>query len=181
MPREQKNAPETETPENKTPDTQIENENKPSGEAPSGNMPENQTAPTENAAAPEPSPAAAENPAEDNPPVIYAGAEEIPPLSQSEREHLTYLRVLEEYNIARDRRQRYKSIGVWFIIISGIIFLTLIFSLEAKILFLCLWIITILCCVAMMIRADYKYDTFKEYLGFADELDFIEKEEEEED
>lgn len=110
-----------------------------------------------------------------------AAVEEIPPLSQREREHLTYLRVLGEYNIASSRRQSYKRYGAWFIIISGIIFLTLIFSLEAKILFLCLWIITILCCVAVMIRADYVYDKYKEYLGFADELDLIESEEEEEE
>ncbi len=107
--------------------------------------------------------------------------QESPSLSQQEMEHLTYLRVLEEYNIAEKRRFNYRRYGAWFIIITGIVFLTLIFSVEAKILFLCLWIITILACIAVMIKADYTYDKYKTFLGFTDELDKDLDEEEDEE
>lgn len=124
----------------------------------------------------------AQNTVGNNPPVPEKKeAEVIPPLSQQEKEHLTYLRVLGEFNIAKNRRTRYRQYGAAFIIITGIIFLTLIFSLEAKILFLTLWILTILACVAVMIIADYTYDKYKEFLGFADEFDLETDDEEEEE
>ncbi|MBR2177057.1 MAG: hypothetical protein IJ861_08955 [Clostridia bacterium] len=106
---------------------------------------------------------------------------DIPPLSQSEREHLTYLRILEQYNEAKIKRTNYRRYGSAFIIISALVFLTLIFSLETKIEFLCLWIVVILYCVAVMIRADYKYHTFKEYLGIADEFDYYGMDEDDEE
>ena len=133
-------------------------------------------------------PAAAETqviPAAQEAAPVFAGgdpaAQTIPELSQREREHLTFLRVLGDYNIAKQKRHNYRRYGAWFIIITGILFLTLIFSLDAKILFLCLWIISILGCVAVMIKADYDYEKLKEYLDYADELDFFEKDDEEEE
>lgn len=101
-----------------------------------------------------------------------------PPLSVREREHLTYLRILSEYNKAKDKRTNYKHYGFAFIIVSGLVFLALMFSLETKIEFLCLWIVTILYCVVVMIRADYRYHTFKEYLDIADEDDMEQEENE---
>ena len=35
----------------------------------------------------------------------------IPPLSQQEQEHLTYLMVLDEYNIAKRKRNNYRRYG----------------------------------------------------------------------
>ncbi len=98
----------------------------------------------------------------------------IPPLSQSEREHLTYLMVLDEYNNSKQKRTAYRKYGALVIIITGIIFLALMFSLDTKIEFLVLWVISILYCVAVMIRAEYRYHMFKEFLGIADEFDYYE-------
>ncbi len=58
---------------------------------------------------------------------------------------------------------------VVFVAVSGVAFLTLIFTLENKITFLILWVITILYTVALMIRAEYKYHKFRGYLGIVDE------------
>lgn len=95
----------------------------------------------------------------------------IPPLSQKEREHLTYLRVLNEYHQAKEKRIRYKRIGSVFIIVSALVFLALIFGLDSKIQFMCLWIIVIIYCVIVMVRADYRYNFYKEILEIRDELD----------
>ena len=84
-------------------------------------------------------------------------------------EHFTYLKIKEEYENAKRRRLKYKKYGALFIILSGIIFLTLMFSLESKIEFLILWVISDFYCAALMIRADYKYHKFASYLGIEDE------------
>ncbi len=97
---------------------------------------------------------------------------DIPPLSQQEQEHLTYLMVLDEYNSAKRKRNNYRRYGALAIIISGIVFLALIFSLETKIEFLSLWVVTIIYCVAVMISAEYNYHRFKVFLGIADEYDY---------
>lgn len=104
---------------------------------------------------------------------------DVPPLSQREIEHLTYLKVYEKYNEFKEKRLNYRRYGSLFIILSAVVFLALMFSLESKIEFLCLWIVTILYCVAVMIRADYKYNMYKEMLGIADEFDIYEYDEEE--
>ncbi len=106
---------------------------------------------------------------------------QIPPLSQSEKEHLTYLRILGEYNEAKDKRANYRRYGTAFIIIFGIVVLTLIFSLDAKIEFLILWIVVILASVTAIINADFRYQTFKEYLGIEDEEDKRRRKENEDD
>lgn len=85
------------------------------------------------------------------------------------KEHLTYLRIKKEYEDAKEKRLKYRRFGALFIIISGIVFLTLMFSLENKIAFLILWVITDFYCAALMIRADYKYHKFADYLGVEDE------------
>lgn len=97
------------------------------------------------------------------------------------KEHLTYLRIKEEYEDAKEKRLKYKRYGALFIIISGIVFLTLMFSLENKIAFLILWVVTDFYCAALMIRADYKYHKFAEYLGVDDEYTNNKKEEDEEE
>ena len=85
------------------------------------------------------------------------------------KEHLTYMRIKKEYEEAKEKRLKYKRFGALFIIISGIVFLTLMFSLENKIAFLLLWVITDFYCAALMICADYRYHKFAEYLGVEDE------------
>lgn len=93
------------------------------------------------------------------------------PLSQAEKEHLTYLRTLNAYNEYCEKRKKYKNFGFIFIIASALVFLTLMFSLDSKISLLCLWIATVIYCVVLMIRADYKCNQYKELLGIADEYD----------
>ena len=85
------------------------------------------------------------------------------------QEHLTYLKIKADYEDAKRKRLMYKKYGALFIILSGIVFLTLMFSLDNKISFLLLWVITDFWCAALMIRADYRYHKFTEYLGIEDE------------
>lgn len=100
----------------------------------------------------------------------------VPALSQSEKEHLTYLRVLNEYNNLKEKRNLNRRYGSIAIIISAVLLLALMFSLESKIELLVIWIAIILYCVAVLIRTEYKYHCFKEYLGIADEFDYYEME-----
>ena len=58
------------------------------------------------------------------------------------KEHLTYLKIQKEYEEAKEKRLKYRRFGALFILLTGIIFLTLMFSLENKIAFLILWVIT---------------------------------------
>ena len=97
------------------------------------------------------------------------------------KEHQTYLKIQKEYEQAKDKRLKYRRYGAIFIILSGIIFLTLMFSLENKIAFLILWVITDFYCAALMIRADYKYHKFADYLGIEDEYTNYKKDEEKEE
>ncbi|HHZ05772.1 MAG TPA: hypothetical protein GX401_03120 [Clostridiales bacterium] len=97
-----------------------------------------------------------------------------PPLSQVESEHLTYMRVKHRYDEFKKKRTRYNRYGLIFIVTSAFVFLALMFSLETKIEFLCLWIITILISVSVLIRTDYKYNWYKELLGLADEFELKE-------
>lgn len=87
-------------------------------------------------------------------------------LSQSEIEHRTFLMVSEKLMEYERKRLSYRKYGTIFIICSALVFLALIFSLEFKVLFLILWIVTILFCVALMLRADYMYDMYYRMLHF---------------
>lgn len=95
------------------------------------------------------------------------------------KEHLTYEKIKKEYEDAKRKRLKYRHAGALFILISGVVFLTLMFSLESKIGFLILWVITDFICAAVMIHADYRYHVFAEYLGVEDE--FSEKAEDDEE
>lgn len=97
------------------------------------------------------------------------------------KEHLTYLKIQKEYEEAKEKRLKYRRFGALFILLSGIIFLTLMFSLENKIAFLILWVITDFYCAALMIRADYKYHKFADYLGIEDEYTNYKKDEDKEE
>ena len=82
---------------------------------------------------------------------------------------LVFQNVARAYEEAKRKREKYKKIGPIFVLVSGIIFLALIFTLENKITFLIFWVITILYTVALMIRTEYKYHQFRKYLGLLDE------------
>ena len=80
-----------------------------------------------------------------------------------------FKKVAKAYEEVKRKREKYKKIGPIFVSASGVAFLTLIFTLENKITFLILWVITIFYTVALMVRAEYKYHQFRYYLGLTEE------------
>lgn len=102
-------------------------------------------------------------------------------MNNSDKEHYTYLKIQEEYEESKRKRLAYKRYGALFIILSGVLFLTLMFSLDRKIEFLSLWVITDFFCAALMIRADYRYHRFAQYLGVEDEYSNYPEDEEDEE
>ncbi len=90
---------------------------------------------------------------------------------QSEQEHLTYLAVYKKYEEYNQKRFKYRKAGVAIIILSLIVLVLLMLSNAMKVIALILWITVIISCIAVMITADYRYDTYKEMLGLKDELD----------
>lgn len=88
---------------------------------------------------------------------------------EQEREHRAYLRLCEKFEEYKVKRLQYRTAGTVFVIVSALVYLTLMFSLPHKIFFLILWIITILFCVALMLRADYLYNMYREMLGLPEE------------
>lgn len=110
-------------------------------------------------------------------PIIEAEAEEedltlsdetIAEIGSPDKE-LVFLKVAKAYEEAKSKRERYKKIGPAFVFISGAVFLTLMFTLNNKITFLILWVVTALVTAALMIRAEYRYHQFQTYLGLTEE------------
>lgn len=90
-------------------------------------------------------------------------------LDGSADEHEICRRVWEAHDHAQHKRNQYKKYGPLTVIITGVLFLTLMFTLENKILFLILWIISVLYTVGLMVRAEYKYHQFRVILGLETE------------
>ncbi len=84
-------------------------------------------------------------------------------------EHKVKEEVIQIFEEARRKRDNYKKYGPLFILISGVVFLTLMFSLESKIVFLFLWVVSVLYCAALMLRAEYRYYKISKILGFVKE------------
>lgn len=84
-------------------------------------------------------------------------------------EHRVYLNVLEAYKEAEKKRNSYKKYGPLAVMLSAVMFLLLIIGLDSKIDFLIMWVATILFCVALMIRAEYKYYKFRVMLGLSED------------
>lgn len=99
---------------------------------------------------------------------IVLSGETLAEIGEPDKE-LVFKRIAKAYEEAKRKREKYKKIGPIFVAASGVIFLTLIFTLENKITFLILWVITVLYTVALMIRAEYKYHQFQCYLGLNEE------------
>lgn len=104
-----------------------------------------------------------------------------PLLSEREIEHNTYLRVKYEYMEMKEKREKVNKIGIIFIAVSAIIFLTLMFSLESKLFFLVLWIITIIFVISYLIHNEYKIYRLRIYLGYEDENESEKNDDESED
>lgn len=95
-----------------------------------------------------------------------------PDFEQIDRD-MVFFNVVEAYLDAKKKRNNYKKYGPLTVVITGILFLTLMFTLDNKILFLILWVAIDLYMVALMVRAEYKLHKFRTILG-------LEKDEEEE-
>lgn len=80
-------------------------------------------------------------------------------------EHQIYLNVMNEFEEAKTRRNKYKKYGPLVVVITGIVFLSLMFTRDSKIEFLILWVATIILCVALMVKAEYRYHRFRVILG----------------
>lgn len=89
--------------------------------------------------------------------------------SAGDYEHRVYLNVLDSFEEAKKKRNSYRKYGTLFFIISGIVFLALMFSLDYKIEFLILWVITDFYCAALMIMSEYRYHQYAQMLCLPDE------------
>ena len=86
-------------------------------------------------------------------------------------EHKVSQEVIKLFKEQKRKRDNYKKYGPLFILISGVVFLTLMFSLESKITFLFLWVASVLYCAALMIRAEYRYHQYAKMLGFIKDIE----------
>ncbi len=101
----------------------------------------------------------------------------IDPVTIQDKEHNAYLRLMHEYKAEYAKRERCIKIGVLLIVISAVVFLTLMFSLDSKTFFLSLWIIFIISGIAVMTRIDYRCYKYEKILGIrnTDKEDDLEK------
>lgn len=99
------------------------------------------------------------------------------PATTQDKEHNAYLRLMHEYKAEYAKRERCIKVGVLLIIISAVVFLTLMFSLDSKTFFLSLWIIFIISGIAVMTRIDYRCYKYEKILGIrnTDKEDDFEK------
>lgn len=84
---------------------------------------------------------------------------------------------MHEYKAEYAKRERCIKVGVLLIVISAVVFLTLMFSLDSKTFFLSLWIIFIISGIAVMTRIDYRCYKYEKILGIriTDKEDDLEK------
>lgn len=99
------------------------------------------------------------------------------PVTAQDKEHNAYLRLMHEYKAEYAKRERCIKVGVLLIIISAVVFLALMFSLDSKTFFLSLWIIFIISGIAVITRIDYRCYKYEKILGIrnTDKEDDLEK------
>ena len=90
------------------------------------------------------------------------------PRTQQDYEHNAYLRLLREYNNFLKKRDRCRKVGLLVIVLVAVLFLVLMFSLESKIVFLTLWIISIFASVFTIVHIDYRCYKYAIILGIHD-------------
>ncbi len=83
-------------------------------------------------------------------------------------EHQIYLNLMKDCEEAYRIREKYKRFGPGVIFISALVFLSLIFTQDAKVEFLTLWVIIVFYTAALMIRAEYKLHKYRKLLGMPD-------------
>lgn len=99
------------------------------------------------------------------------------PVTTQDKEHNAYLRLMHEYKAEYAKREKCIKVGILLIIISAVVFLALMFSLDSKTFFLTLWIIFIISGIAVMTRIDYRCYKYEKILGIknTDKEDDLEK------
>lgn len=99
------------------------------------------------------------------------------PVTTQDKEHNAYLRLMHEYKAEYAKRERCIKVGVLLIVISAVVFLALMFSLDSKTFFLSLWIIFIISGIAVITRIDYRCYKYEKILGIrnTDKEDDLEK------
>ena len=99
------------------------------------------------------------------------------PVTTQDKEHNAYLRLMHEYKAEYAKREKCIKVGILLIIISAVVFLALMFSLDSKTFFLTLWIIFIISGIAVMTQIDYRCYKYEKILGIknTDKEDDLEK------
>lgn len=97
-------------------------------------------------------------------------------MSKREHEHekSVYIKLLKSYASFRKSYNNLIKGGFLAIVIIPIIFLLLMFSLEAKIVFLVLWIVSIIVCAVFIIVIEYTDYHYKKMLDIPSNIDINE-------
>ena len=90
------------------------------------------------------------------------------PATQQDIEHNAYLRLMHEYHNFVNKRKKCREVGIFVIVSLAILFLILMFSVDSKIIFLSLWVISIFISVFVIIRIDYRCYKYAIILGIDD-------------
>lgn len=76
-------------------------------------------------------------------------------LTQEEQKDRLYQLIVDEYSEYCSRRPIYIKAGLYSMVIIPLIFLVLMFSLDSKIIFLVLWIISLIAIAAFLIYQEF--------------------------
>lgn len=85
------------------------------------------------------------------------------------QERRTFKKLQEQYGEFSRKRPQYIKYGLLSIFIIPIVFLVLMFSLESKLIFLVLWIISLIACAVFLIVVEYKDYWYRQLLGLNNE------------
>lgn len=92
-------------------------------------------------------------------------------MSKNEKEQSVYIKLLKSYASFRKSYNNLIKGGFLAIVIIPIVFLLLMFSLDAKIVFLVLWIVSIIVCAVFIIVIEYTDYHYKKMLDIPNKVD----------
>ena len=72
--------------------------------------------------------------------------------------------VTEKYEDYSRKRKLYRTFSLWCIVVSALIMVSLMLTLEGKIVFLLFWIAVIIGCVSLMLHTDHQYEIYAKIL-----------------
>lgn len=88
---------------------------------------------------------------------------------ETPQEHRTFTKLQEQFEEFSRKRPIYIKYGLLSIFVIPIVFLVLMFSLESKLIFLVLWIVSIIACAVFLIVVEYKDYWYRQLLGLNEE------------